>query len=68
MTNEEIPTKKFCVKLGFSRVTVECISKEEAIGLARKELSDDMPRLTDVIMTTDEKRFQVDEIQDGPSL
>ena len=68
MTNEPIPTKKFRVKLGFSEVLVECSSKEEAIRLARKKLSDDMPRLYDVIRSADEERFQVDEIHgDSPS-
>ena len=67
MSREPIPTKKFLVKLGFSEVSVECGSKEEAIRLAREKLSDDMPWLHDVIRLADEERFQVDEIQ-GDSL
>ena len=67
MSREPIPTKKFLVKLGFSEVSVECRSKEEAIRLARKKLSDDMPWLHDVIRSANEERFQVEEIH-GDSL
>ena len=65
MTKERGPTKKFRVKLGFSEVSVECTSSEEAIRLARKKLSENMPSLTDVIRSAAEYRFQVDEIHDG---
>ncbi|MBP87350.1 MAG: hypothetical protein CMJ64_11620 [Planctomycetaceae bacterium] len=67
MTNEQPPTTKFRVKLGLTEVSVDCISKEEAIQLARKKLCDAWPSLGDVIRTADESRFQVEEIQDGSS-
>ena len=59
VSREPMQTKKFLVKLGFSEVSVECGSKEEAIRLARKKLSDDMPWLYDVIHSADEEQFQV---------
>ena len=67
MTNEQTPTTKFRVKLGFSEVSVECTSKEEAIRLARNKLCDAWPSLGDIIRTAEESRFQVEETQDGSS-
>jgi len=45
--------KKYLVRLGFVEVVIEGRSKEEAIRLARTELSDDMPRLYDMIHSAD---------------
>jgi len=68
MSNEQSLTKKYRVKLGLSEVVVKCRSKEDAIRLARKTLSDDMPRLYDVIHDAEDQKFQVDEIgADVPS-
>ena len=62
MTGEPISTRKYRGKLGHSEVLVECSSKEEAIQLARKKLSADMPWLYNVIYGKNEKRFQVNEV------
>ena len=66
MTREPLGSKKYRVKLGFSQVSVECSSKEEAIRLARTKLSDDMPWLYDVIHSADDKQFQVNEVTSSP--
>ena len=59
MTDKPQPTKRYRVKLGHSEVSVECNSKEAAIRLARISLSDDMPRLYDVIHSAEDKQFLV---------
>ena len=56
-------TKKYRVKLGLVEVVVDCRSKDEAIGLARTKLSDDMPRLYDVIHAAEDQEFQIDVIE-----
>ena len=59
------PTQKeYRVKLGLQEVSVACDTPVEAIRLARIKLSDDNPRLFDVIQVADEARFQVREIED----
>ena len=63
MSGERSLTKKFRVKLGLVEVLVECRSKDEAIGLARTKLSDDMPRLYDLIRGAKDQEFQIDEIE-----
>ncbi len=67
MNDEPDPKKKYRVKLGFNEVSVECNSREEAIRLARKKLSGDLPRLYDEIHSADDSKFQVDEVQDDSS-
>ena len=67
MSDKPVPNKKYRVKLGFNEVSVECNSREEAIRLARTKLSDDLPRLYDVIHKAEESKFQVDEVQDDSS-
>ncbi len=63
MSGERCLTKKYRVKLGLVEVVVECRSKDEAIRLARTKLSDDMPRLYDVIHGAEDQEFQVHEIE-----
>ena len=63
MSRERRATHKYRVKLGFTEVEVECCSKENAIRLARTELSGDMPRLYDVIQGAEDREFQVHEIE-----
>ena len=63
MSRERRSTQKYRVKLGFTEVEVECCSKEDAIRLARTELSGDMPRLYDVIQGAEDQAFQVHEIE-----
>jgi hypothetical protein len=45
--------------VGHTAVTVECHSPDEAIVLARRLLSLDMPRMWDVIQALDASRFVV---------
>ena len=65
------PPVRFCPNCGMvvnQRIRAKecsellCRSKEEAIRLARKHLSDDLPRQYDVIYGAEEQKFQVDEI------
>ena len=50
---------KYQVKVGHAEVSVQCANEDEAVRLARKLLSNDMPRLYDVINRLDVDRFQV---------
>jgi hypothetical protein len=68
MKGERSLTKKYRVKLGLAEVVVECCSKDEAIRLARTKLSNDMPRLYDVIQGAEDQEFQIDEIEADSSL
>ena len=68
MSGERSLTKKYRVKLGLVEVVVKCRSKNEAIQLARTKLSDDMPRLYDVIHGAEDQEFQIDEIEADSSL
>ena len=63
MSSKRRLTKKYRVKLGLVEVVVKCSSKDEAIRLARTKLSDDMPRLYDVIQGAEDQEFQIDEIE-----
>jgi hypothetical protein len=63
MSSDRSLTKKYRVKLGLFEFEIECRSKDEAIRLARTKLSDDMPRLYDVIHDIEDPEFQVDEIE-----
>ena len=47
---------------GFVGYGKRILRNEEAIRLARKHLSDDLPRQYDVIYGAEEQKFQVDEI------
>jgi hypothetical protein len=67
MDNEQHLTKKYRVKLGLAEVIVEGRSKDEAIPLARKKLSRDMPLLYDIIHGTKDQEFQIDEIETDSS-
>ncbi len=68
MSSERHVTKKYRVRLGLVEVEVECHSKEDAVRLARMKLSDDMPRLYDVIHNAEDQEFQIDEIEADSSL
>ena len=63
MSGERSPTKKFRVKLGLAVIVVECRSKDEAIRIGRKKLSDDMPRFYDIIHGAEDQEFQIDELE-----
>jgi len=68
MSGERSLTKKYHVKLGHVEVVVECRSRDEAIRLARTKLSEDMPRLYDVIHGAEDQEFQIDEVENDSSL
>ena len=63
MSGEPSLTKKYRVKFGLFEIEVECRSKKDALRLARTKLSDDMPRLYDVIHGAEDPEFQIDEIE-----
>ena len=67
MSDEPLPSKRYRVKLGHSKVSVECGSREEAIRLARTKLSSDLPRLYDVIHRAEDKQFEVIEMEGDAS-
>lgn len=52
--------RKYQVRVGHAQTTVVCNTVEEAIRLARKRMSVEMPRLWDVIHRIDDKEFRVD--------
>jgi hypothetical protein len=56
--NKQSP-QTFHVQVGHARVSVQCRSHEEAIALARRKLSTEMPRLYDLIHKLDARRFQI---------
>ena len=68
MTTESKPTKKYRVKLGLTEVTIECNSRDEAIRLARIKLTDDTPRLYDIILNAEDDRFDVNELPDNSAV
>lgn len=57
-TNESV-SSDYRVKVGHSVVHVRCGSVDEAIALARRLLSQEMPRFYDVIRNLDSTRFEV---------
>ncbi len=50
---------KYHVCVGHTQTTVVCGTRDEAIRLARQRLSEDMPRLWDVIQLIADKDFRV---------
>ena len=48
------------VAVGHAETTVRCRTPIDAIRLARRRLSEEMPRLWDVIHRIDEREFRVD--------
>lgn len=51
--------REYSVSVGFARVKVMATSTFEAIETARQRLSNDMPRLWDVIQSMETRRFHV---------
>lgn len=52
--------QRFRVTLGHVEVVVECRTRDEALRLARRRLSQEHPRLWDVIYRVEERQFRVD--------
>jgi hypothetical protein len=57
-----IDAQRYAVTVGFSQVIVEGHNREEALSAARSKLSQQSPRLWDVIFKMDANRFQVDPV------
>jgi len=55
------PKNTFHVRVGHTSVTVQGLSREDAIQHARQRLCLDMPRMWDVIQSLDDRRFEVDD-------
>ncbi len=51
--------RQYRVRLGHAEVTVRCPTAEEALRLARRQLSLLHPRLWDVIYRAQEDRFRI---------
>lgn len=56
----QAPHHQYVVTVGHAKITVSSCCQHEAIRLARRELSREMPRLWDVIHRLEEHRFRVD--------
>ena len=57
--NSSRPQMDFEVKVGLMSVIVRGATREEAINNARMKLSQDLPRMWDVIHGLDDSRFDV---------
>ncbi|MEQ8788169.1 MAG: hypothetical protein RIC55_17810 [Pirellulaceae bacterium] len=57
------PSKRFDVRIGHARVTVEATSREQALVEGRRLLADDMPRMWDKIYALEDARFEVEELK-----
>lgn len=53
-------TTRYQVRVGHATVIVDAVSEIDAIRMARKKLSHEMPRLWDVIHRLDDRQFCVD--------
>ena len=61
--NKARPQLDFEVKVGLMSVVVRGATQEEAISNARAKLSNDLPRMWDVIHGLDDSRFNVNCIE-----
>ena len=57
-----IKSQHYRVTVGFSQVIVQGRDHAEVLSAARSKLSQDVPRLWDVIFNMDANRFQVDPV------
>lgn len=55
----------FLVRVGHLRLAVRCPNSQDAILAARQRLSDELPRMWDLIHQLDDRRFRVDLIRDA---
>ncbi len=60
---EHEPKRTFHVRVGHTTVTVKGHSRENAIGQARQQLCQDMPRMWDIIQSLGHHRFDVFEVE-----
>lgn len=56
---DQLPLETYRVKLGHLEVSVRCRGAQEAVRMARQQLSHDLPRLYDVIHQLEADRFRV---------
>jgi hypothetical protein len=56
---DERPLESYRVKLGHLEVSVRCRGAQEAVRIARQQLSQDLPRLYDVIHQLEADRFRI---------
>jgi len=54
--------QQYKVTVGFTQVVVQGRDRADALCAARRQLSQDAPRLWDVICNMDSSRFQVDPV------
>ena len=59
----QIAAQQYQVTVGFSQVTVEGRDRDEALSAARRALSQESPRLWDVIFKMESHEFQVDAMK-----
>lgn len=59
-SHTELRSQRYRVRVGHLEVTVYGRSTQEAIRLARKELSRQLPRLWDVLHRIGDQQFRVD--------
>jgi hypothetical protein len=60
MTTNHTPLEVFLVRVGHWEVRLKARNGEEAIRLARLQMSRELPRLYDVIQALTASRFQVE--------
>ena len=60
MNDETVELINYQVRVGHVVVRVRARDEQEAIELAKRKLSHEMPRLYDVIRSLDATRFEVD--------
>jgi hypothetical protein len=64
MNHSQVP-QAYAVTVGFSRVQVVGLTRDDAIQQARRVLCSQLPRLYDVIRALDPCRFQVEPLGNG---
>jgi hypothetical protein len=57
------PSRRFDVRVGHARVTVEASSRQQALIEGRRRLADDMPRMWDKIYALTDEQFNVEEVK-----
>ena len=57
--NSALPRMEYDVRVGFMRVRVQGINRDDAIKKARTQLCREMPRMWDVIHQLADARFEV---------
>lgn len=61
MTTDSRPIRDFQIQVGHWKLRVRARGADEAIELARRKLSHELPRLYDVIRAMEPARFQIED-------